>query len=137
LPILVNASGAYETLGLSRLSPARPTTGCLIIENANYECSTPRRDKHRLAQQIFNELKALNVRQVAYVPDAGHSTLITLCHANPSLRAVSLTAEKEGVALLGGAWLGGDRGVLLLQSSGVGNCINSCRCRPRRACRCS
>jgi sulfopyruvate decarboxylase alpha subunit len=75
-------------------------------------------------QQIFNELKALEVRQVAYVPDAGHSTLITMCHAEPGMRAVSLTTEEEGVAMLAGAWLGGDRGVLLLQSSGVGNCIN-------------
>ena len=74
--------------------------------------------------QIFNGLKALDVRQVAYVPDAGHSQLITLCHSEPSMRAVSLTTEEEGVALLAGAWLGGQRGVLLLQSSGVGNCIN-------------
>jgi sulfopyruvate decarboxylase TPP-binding subunit len=37
---------------------------------------------------------------------------------------VALTTEEEGVALLAGAWLGGDRGVLLMQSSGVGNCIN-------------
>jgi sulfopyruvate decarboxylase alpha subunit len=75
-------------------------------------------------QLIFDELKALKVRQVAYVPDAGHSALITLCLAEPSMRAVSLTTEEEGVAMLGGAWLGGERGVLLLQSSGVGNCIN-------------
>ncbi len=74
--------------------------------------------------QIFNELKALDVRQVAYVPDAGHSRLITLCHAEPSMRVVSLTTEEEGVAMLAGAWLGGQRGALLLQSSGVGNCIN-------------
>ena len=34
------------------------------------------------------------------------------------------TTEEEGIALLAGAWLGGERGVLLMQSSGVGNCIN-------------
>ena len=28
------------------------------------------------------------------------------------------------MALLAGAWLGGERGALLMQSSGVGNCIN-------------
>ncbi|MSQ71468.1 MAG: phosphonopyruvate decarboxylase [Betaproteobacteria bacterium] len=77
-----------------------------------------------LPQHIFDELKAAEVRQVAYVPDAGHSALIRLCHAEPGMRAVSLTTEEEGVAMLAGAWLGGDRGVLLLQSSGVGNCIN-------------
>ncbi|MBY0392469.1 MAG: hypothetical protein K2Q27_04285, partial [Novosphingobium sp.] len=32
--------------------------------------------------------------------------------------------EEEGVALAAGAWLGGVRSVILLQSSGVGNCIN-------------
>ncbi len=75
-------------------------------------------------QHIFHELQAARIRQVAYVPDAGHSQLIRLCHADGGMRAVSLTTEEEGVAMLAGAWLGGDRGVLLLQSSGVGNCIN-------------
>lgn len=75
-------------------------------------------------QQIFEGFKNLGVRQVAYVPDAGHSQLIRLCEADAGIHAVSLTTEEEGVAMLGGAWLGGDRGVLLLQSSGVGNCIN-------------
>jgi sulfopyruvate decarboxylase TPP-binding subunit len=40
------------------------------------------------------------------------------------VRSVALTSEEEGVALLAGADLGGARGVLLMQSSGVGNCIN-------------
>jgi sulfopyruvate decarboxylase alpha subunit len=73
---------------------------------------------------IFNELQAARIRQVAYVPDAGHSHLIQRCHADPAMHTVSLTTEEEGVAMLAGAWLGGERGVLLLQSSGVGNCIN-------------
>ncbi len=64
------------------------------------------------------------VKQVAYVPDAGHKRLIELAHADPGLKATVLTTEEEGVALLAGAYLGGERGVLLLQSSGVGNCIN-------------
>jgi sulfopyruvate decarboxylase alpha subunit len=73
---------------------------------------------------IFTELKAARIRQVAYVPDAGHSQLLQRCHADRAMHTVSLTTEEEGVAMLAGAWLGGDRGVLLLQSSGVGNCIN-------------
>ncbi len=75
-------------------------------------------------RQIFEELKCLGVKQVAYVPDAGHSELIRRFDEDPEIRAVSLTTEEEGVAMLGGAWLGGEPGVLLLQSSGVGNCIN-------------
>jgi sulfopyruvate decarboxylase alpha subunit len=74
--------------------------------------------------RIHRVLGELDVRQVAYVPDAGHTRLIELCQADPAMRAVPLTTEEEGVALAAGAWLGGQRAVLLLQSSGVGNCIN-------------
>jgi sulfopyruvate decarboxylase alpha subunit len=73
---------------------------------------------------IHRTLGELDVRQVAYVPDAGHARLIELCQADPALRAVVLTTEEEGVALAAGAWLGGQRAALLMQSSGVGNCVN-------------
>ena len=75
-------------------------------------------------EEIYQELVAAGVRQVAYVPDAGHRRLIDRCHADASMQAMSLTSEEEGVGMLAGAWLGGQRGVLLMQSSGVGNCIN-------------
>ena len=74
--------------------------------------------------EIHRILREQRVRQVAYVPDSGHARLINLARADRSMRAVSLTTEEEGVALAAGAWLGGDRSVLLMQSSGAGNCIN-------------
>jgi len=73
---------------------------------------------------VFDSLKAARVRQMAYVPDAGHSTLIELFNADPEVTTNVLTTEEEGVAIAAGAWLGGRRSVLLMQSSGVGNCIN-------------
>ena len=75
-------------------------------------------------RDIFAALTAQNVRQVAYVPDAGHKDLIELCANDDGMDMVPLTTEEEGVALLAGAWLGGQRGVLLMQSSGLGNCVN-------------
>jgi len=74
--------------------------------------------------EIFSVLQRFDVRQVPYVPDAGHSQLIDRVLATPSMRAVPLTTEEEGVALIAGAWAGGQRSVLLMQSSGVGNCVN-------------
>ena len=68
--------------------------------------------------------KNADVRQVVYVPDAGHADLIDACIEDDEITSVPLTTEEEGVAVLAGAWLGGQRGVLLMQSSGVGNCIN-------------
>jgi len=64
------------------------------------------------------------VRVVGYVPDAGHKRLIELCHADAAMRAVPLTTEEEGIGLATGAWLGGEKSVVLMQSSGVGNIVN-------------
>jgi sulfopyruvate decarboxylase alpha subunit len=75
-------------------------------------------------EEIYGVLKAANVRQVGYVPDAGHKRLIEMCIADKEMRAVVLSTEEEGVGLAAGAWLGGVRSALLMQSSGVGNCIN-------------
>jgi len=75
-------------------------------------------------QQVHGVLRDHGVRQVAYVPDAGHKDLILHCGRDPEMTSVPLTTEEEGIALLAGAWLGGQRGVLLMQSSGVGNCVN-------------
>jgi sulfopyruvate decarboxylase alpha subunit len=74
--------------------------------------------------RLFDALKRGGIAQVGYVPDAGHARLIERCRADPSIRDVVLTTEEEGVALAAGAWLGGQRAALLMQSSGVGNCIN-------------
>ncbi len=74
---------------------------------------------------IHAALKAAEIRQIAYVPDAGHARLIRLCAADSSMRLVTLTTEEEGIGLAAGAWLGGERAALLMQSSGVGNCINT------------
>ena len=65
-----------------------------------------------------------DIEQVAIVPDAGHADLIRLCESDKKMSVIRLTSEEQGVSLLGGAWLGGRKGVLLMQSSGVGNCIN-------------
>ena len=73
---------------------------------------------------VHRVLREQNVRQVAYVPDSGLKQLIALAGADRAMRAVPLTTEEEGVALATGAWLGGERSALLMQSSGVGNCIN-------------
>ncbi len=74
--------------------------------------------------QVFETLLRNRIEQIAYVPDAGHSPLIARAHAEPGITAYALTTEEEGVAAACGAWLGGQRSVLLMQSSGVGNCVN-------------
>src|SRR6187397_1662037 len=74
--------------------------------------------------EIHRRLAAAQVGFVGYLPDSGHKRLIELCQADQSMRAVVLSTEEEGIGLAAGAWLGGQRSALLMQSSGVGNCIN-------------
>ncbi|HBT43078.1 thiamine pyrophosphate-binding protein [Thalassospiraceae bacterium LMO-SO8] len=81
-------------------------------------------ENYAWAPDIYDVLKDLDVRQVAYVPDAGHARLLKMCEADNAMRCIPLTTEEEGISLSAGAWLGGERAVMLLQSSGVGNCIN-------------
>jgi sulfopyruvate decarboxylase alpha subunit len=75
-------------------------------------------------ETLFQRLKQGGIRQVPYVPDAGHSHVIRRAHQDPDIIAYPLTTEEEGVAAVAGAWLGGHRAALLMQSSGVGNCVN-------------
>ncbi|HEV3008748.1 MAG TPA: thiamine pyrophosphate-binding protein [Burkholderiales bacterium] len=75
-------------------------------------------------EEVHRQLSAAGVRIVGYVPDAGHKRLIELCRADRKMRAVVLTTEEEGIGLAAGAWLGRQKSVLLMQSSGVGNLVN-------------
>jgi sulfopyruvate decarboxylase alpha subunit len=78
----------------------------------------------RWQDDLYDLLRRNDITQFAYVPDAGHRILIDRSLADPEVHSVALTSEEEGVAMLAGADLGGARGVLLMQSSGTGNCVN-------------
>lgn len=77
---------------------------------------------------LYQALRRHGVTQFGYVPDAGHRVAIDRslaeAEANTGVHSVALTTEEEGVALCAGAHLGGARAVLLMQSSGLGNCVN-------------
>jgi len=64
------------------------------------------------------------VSLVTLISDGEHRELIERAQADPEMKAVTLSTEEEGVALATGAWLGGTKTVMLMQSSCVGNCIN-------------
>ena len=74
--------------------------------------------------QLYEFLREQGFDLFCYVPDAGHKTLINRSIEDPDVTSVPLTTEQEGVGMLAGYYLGGGRGVLLMQSSGVGNCVN-------------
>ncbi len=80
---------------------------------------------HDWPQDVFDAMKARRIATVATVPDGGLTGLLTLCEADAGTRIVTLTTEEEGIGVATGLWLGGRRGMIAMQSSGVGNCINA------------
>jgi sulfopyruvate decarboxylase alpha subunit len=75
-------------------------------------------------EDVFSILKSAEISQIGYVPDAGHAKLIELADQDEAIKSTLVTTEEDGVALSAGAWLGGERAAVLMQSSGVGNCVN-------------
>ncbi|HSF94209.1 MAG TPA: thiamine pyrophosphate-binding protein [Thermohalobaculum sp.] len=80
---------------------------------------------HDWSQQVFDAMKARGIGTVSTVPDGGLTRLLKLCEADPDTRIVTLSTEEEGIAVTTGLWLGGSRGMLAMQSSGVGNVVNA------------
>ncbi len=80
---------------------------------------------HDWPQDVFDAMGARGIATVATVPDGGLTRLLELCEADPETRIVTLTTEEEGIGITTGLWLGGKRGMIAIQSSGVGNCINA------------
>lgn len=80
---------------------------------------------HDWSADVFEAMRAREIATVATVPDGGLTRLLRMCEADAATRVVTLSTEEEGVGVVAGLWLGGQRGMLALQSSGVGNCINA------------
>jgi sulfopyruvate decarboxylase alpha subunit len=76
------------------------------------------------AREVLGLFRLQRVKIASFVPDSGLKRLISLCQGDPDMHAITLTTEEEGIALAAGAYLGGTRSVLFMQSSGVGNCLN-------------
>jgi sulfopyruvate decarboxylase alpha subunit len=77
------------------------------------------------SSDVFRELTARDIRTVCTIPDGGLTQLLNMVKADPGRRLVTLTTEEEGIGIATGCWLGGERAMIAMQSSGVGNCINA------------
>ncbi len=84
-------------------------------------------DDHPYAEwssAMFDILREAGIKTFAHVPDAGNDRLIAIAEEHNDTRALLLTTEEEGVAICAGADLVGQRAILCMQSSGLGNCLN-------------
>jgi sulfopyruvate decarboxylase subunit alpha len=74
---------------------------------------------------VYRGMKRAGIDFAASVPCVNLQQLLALVGGDPAIIHVPVTREEEGVGLCAGAWMGGRRPALLMQNSGLGNCINA------------
>ena len=77
------------------------------------------------SDDVFREMKSRDITTVCTIPDGGLVQLLLKVEADPAMRLVTLSTEEEGMGVVVGQWAGGNRAMIAMQSSGVGNCINA------------
>lgn len=77
------------------------------------------------SKAIADTLRRNDIRTFATVPDFIVSQVLEHLWADDECKVVTVTREEEGLGLLSGAYLAGQRGALLMQNSGLGNCVNT------------
>ncbi|SDK57604.1 thiamine pyrophosphate-binding protein [Natronorubrum texcoconense] len=70
-------------------------------------------------------LKQADVEVVAHLPDSKIGPLIEAVESDSAFETVQVAREEAAIGVLTGAWVGGTRGALLCQSSGLANAINA------------
>ena len=73
---------------------------------------------------VLQTLKRNDIRLVPYVPDRVLTTLIRNLHADPFFTTFPTAREEEAVGIVSGAWMGGLRGAVLMQTSGFATLAN-------------
>jgi sulfopyruvate decarboxylase alpha subunit len=73
---------------------------------------------------VLSSLKSNNVKLVTYVPDRVFTPLIKALHADAFFNTFPCTREEEAVGIVTGAWMGGLRGAVLMQTSGFATLAN-------------
>src|SRR6266849_4652188 len=84
---------------------------------------------------VLQTLKQNDIPLVTYVPDRVLTTLIRNLHADPFFTTFPTAREEEAVGIVSGAWMGGTRGAVLMQTSGfatLANALASLVCRTMR-----
>ncbi|MGJ4949086.1 thiamine pyrophosphate-binding protein [Bradyrhizobium sp. HKCCYLS20291] len=74
---------------------------------------------------LLQGFKRNQIDLVPYVPDRVLTPLIQALHDDPFFTTFATAREEEAVGILAGAWMGGRRGALLMQTSGFATLPNA------------
>ena len=80
---------------------------------------------HDWSADVYAGMQTRDIATICTIPDGGLTKLLRTAEADPATRVITLTTEEEGIGIVTGLWLGGQRAMIAMQSSGVGNCMNA------------
>lgn len=82
-------------------------------------------DAPRWARTVLDAFRAEGIRNLVFLPDTVMGRLLALAEEDPTFRLIGVHREEEAVGILSGLFMGGERGAMLVQSSGLGNALNA------------
>ncbi|MEW6672477.1 MAG: decarboxylase [Thermodesulfobacteriota bacterium] len=74
---------------------------------------------------IVSLLKANEIRSLSFIPDTVIDRILKEAEKDPYFQFTTLAREEEGIGIITGEYLGGRYGALMMQSAGLGNCVNA------------
>jgi sulfopyruvate decarboxylase alpha subunit len=77
------------------------------------------------SETFISALKDNDIRLVSYVPDNVLTPLIKGVTADNYFLPVNATREDEAIGMVAGAWMGGMRGIVMMQTSGFALIANA------------
>jgi len=76
-------------------------------------------------RKIVSLLKANEIASISFVPDTVIGRILKAAEKDTYFRFTTLAREEEGIGIITGEYMGGRRGVLMMQGAGLGNCVNA------------
>ena len=76
-------------------------------------------------RKIVSLLKSNDICSISFVPDSVIGQILKEAEKDPFFQFTTLAREEEGIGIVTGEYLGGRYGVLMMQSAGLGNCVNA------------
>ncbi|MBM4315258.1 MAG: decarboxylase [Deltaproteobacteria bacterium] len=76
-------------------------------------------------RKIVSLLKANDIASISFVPDTVIGRILKAAEQDPHFCFTTLAREEEGIGIIAGEYMGGRRGVLMMQGAGLGNCVNA------------
>jgi len=89
------------------------------------ELASARKSGETWDETIVRVLKANEVRLITYVPDKVLAPLIKRLHADDWFTVICPAREEEAIGIVTGAYMGGLRGIVLMQTSGFATLPNA------------